>query len=72
MIESINVISFILYDHTPNLTTTTSLQSGKVLDEPVSENDENRTKYGNLAQQNNNDTSTTAPSYKPIVPFPHC
>lgn len=40
-IEFINTISCTLYDDTPDITTITSLQSGKELDELVSKNDKN-------------------------------
>lgn len=44
------------------MTVAISLKSSKVLDEPISMNNENSVKQGN-------DTNITIPTYKPIVPL---
>lgn len=59
-VGGINAISSRLYDDTLDMTATISLQSGEMLNELISTNDENQVKPGDdSAQQSNNGTNTT-------------
>lgn len=70
-VEGINIISSNFYDDSSNLTTATSLRSGKILDDPVTTTATKQVKSSDDSTQHDKGTTNISlPTYNLFVPYP--